>query len=783
MPNLAIQSPPALCRRRWLIDGQVQGVGFRPFVFRLAQTHGLCGFVRNTNGSLVIEAQGPAGDVAAFGRAIETSRPNLAVVRAVKSQALDPIPDERDFRIVDSTGGRGAPDVTVDTATCPDCVAELFSAADRRRGYGLITCTNCGPRYSIMQRIPYDRPNTTMAAFAMCPACRAEYEAPADRRFHAQPIACHDCGPQLALVSNSGEAVPGDPIENAAHRLLAGRILAIKGLGGFHLACRADAAEPVALLRRRKARDAKPFALMVANLDEARTIAHVSDRAAAEMLAPACPIVLAGKRAGAKIADGVAPHNHRYGIMLPNTPMQHLLCRRLAERGHDGIALVMTSANVSDEPLVIDNAEALTRLASLCDAILWHDRAIERGVDDSVLIDASTGLIPIRRSRGYAPSAIPLPHGDASMGLCLGGELKNTIAVVRDGQAIVSQHLGDLTHVQAFRNFRKTIADMCDLFGVTPAWIAHDMHPVYLSTQEARRIAAERGIPLVPVQHHHAHAAAVLAEHGHSGPALAVVCDGTGYDTDNTIWGGELLQADLAGFTRLARLRPLVLPGGDAAARDTRRCGLALLHQAYGARFADQPAARKLIPDPSERDMLSRMIREALHVAYSSGAGRVFDGIAALLGVCEENRFEGQAGITLEALAARGEPTHPSERVWFHLTGEGPCEISLAPLIREILRGVAMGLSAADLSAFFHEEFARTWFTLIRDAARRTGIRTVALSGGVFCNERLTRRLSELLDSAGLTVLRHERVPPNDGGLALGQAAVAMARRGGALCA
>ena len=785
MPDLATKPSLSIIRQRWIIAGQVQGVGFRPFVYRLARAHSLCGFVRNDNGGLLIEVQGGPSDVNAFASELRSSRPSLATVRAITCESAAIVATERDFHILDSIGDSGAPDVTVDTATCPECLAELLSTTDRRHGYPLINCTNCGPRYSIVQRIPYDRPNTTMAPFAMCSVCRSEYDASTDRRFHAQPIACHDCGPQVSLVSNTGAAIPGDPIAAAATRLLAGEVLAIKGLGGFHLACRADISEPVALLRQRKARDFKPFAVMVACIEDARAIVQLGDHAAAAMLAPACPIVLAPKMAGAKIAADVAPGNHRFGVMLPYTPMQHLLFQRLAQLGHAGSALVMTSANLTDEPLVIDNAEALARLGHLCDAILWHDRPIERGVDDSVSIDAGTHLIPIRRSRGYAPSAFPLPVSDGSMGLCLGGELKNTIGIVRDGQAILSQHLGDLTHAQAFRNFRKTIADMRNLFSATPAWIAHDLHPVYLSTQEARRMAAELGVPAIAVQHHHAHAAAVLAEHGARGPVLAVICDGTGYGTDNTIGGGELLQADLANFTRLARLKPLALPGGDAASKNTRRSGLALLHQTFGANFAEHPAALKLVPDKSEREILARMIRDAIHVAYSSGAGRVFDGVAALLGVCTQNHFEGQAGITLEALAARAEPVNPGERVWFERTGGELQDISLRPLIREILRGVSMGISPADLSAFFHEEFARTWFEVVRDASRRTGLRTVALSGGVFCNARLSNRLAELLEISGFTVLRHRLIPPNDGGIALGQAAVAMARRsaGGASCA
>ncbi|NBB83234.1 MAG: carbamoyltransferase HypF, partial [Alphaproteobacteria bacterium] len=579
-PTPRSQPPAPGARRRWQVTGQVQGVGFRPFVYRLARRLGLSGFVRNDGHGVTMEAQGPDPALDRFQQALTDERPPLARVDRIAWQrlAVDPRPAARTFEIRTSDAGadRSAA-VTVDTALCRDCRDELLSTDDRRRGYALINCTHCGPRYSIVRRVPYDRPNTTMAGFAMCRRCAAEYADPTDRRFHAQPVACHACGPDLTLVDACGSRLPGDPIRQAAARLHAGHILAIKGLGGFHLAVRADDARAVAELRRRKQRDAKPLAVMCRDLDHARELVELSDTAAEVMQSPACPIVLAprAQRSHARIADRVAPGTHRLGVMLPYTPIHHLL---LAVTDPPPGPLVMTSANLSDEPLVTDNAQALRRLGAICDAILWHDRPIARCVDDSVLLDMATSApLPVRRARGYVPTPIGLPAGLGTPpdGLCLGGELKNTVAGVRTRDraagVILSAHHGDLTHPLAYEAFCRSIDDLLDLFDIQPRWLAHDLHPVYMSTRHARRLAAERNLPLIAVQHHHAHAAAVMAEHGRSDRTLAVVCDGVGYGTDGTSWGGELLAAEPADFQRLASLRAMRLPGGDAAARDTRR--------------------------------------------------------------------------------------------------------------------------------------------------------------------------------------------------------------------
>ncbi|MCC7407373.1 MAG: carbamoyltransferase HypF [Phycisphaeraceae bacterium] len=765
-------------RWQWIVRGQVQGVGLRPLVFRLARALSLQGFIRNDLSGARIEAQGSVEQLERFSRALEDQRPPLARFDAVHVRTVPMRHDEDGFRI-DASRADGPDDlvtaqVAVDTALCHDCLQELFDPHDRRHRYGLITCTNCGPRFSILRAVPYDRPNTTMAAFTMCPSCREEYTRPSDRRFHAQPIACHACGPAVEFVDARGARMKGDPIVQAARALEDQRIVAIKGLGGFHLAVRADRQDAVARLRRLKNREAKPFALMVRSMAAAERLVTLSAAARRLMRSPACPIVLAPRDAEAAIADTVAPGNHRLGVMLPYTPIHHLLFDEL-DRSID--ALVMTSANSSDEPLVIDNHEARVRLASVCDFMLWHSRPIHRCVDDSVVLDAGEYLPPqpVRRSRGYAPGSIKLPTASRSVGLCVGGDLKNTVAIVRGDQAILSQHLGDLRHALAYESFTRTIADLCDLFAARPQWIAHDLHPGYLSTRHAQRLACEAGIPLIPVQHHQAHAAAVLAEHGFTGRALVIVCDGAGYGADGAFWGGELLLAQPPYFKRLAHLARLRLAGGDAAARDTRRCAMALLHQSLGDDFDRHPAAIRLIPRADERRMLTTMIRRNVNCALSSAAGRVFDGVAALLGVCERNDFEAQAAMALESMA---EPVVDGlePRPMFRLRRDNtPAVIDLSPLVRAILDDPAGRRSPAQWSAIFHDQLAAAWFESVLHFSEQLGVPTVALSGGVFNNQRLTRSVTALCQRHGLTVLRHQRVPAGDGGLALGQAAIAAA--------
>lgn len=777
----AAESGQPCLRRRWHLTGQVQGVGFRPFVYRLAQRCEVAGYVQNDNRGVTVEAQGSVAQLKRFSRALDEERPPLAFIDHIivdELPALDE-PSQARFRILDSDDARGGSGpaitrvgVTIDAAVCDACRRELLDPTDRRYRYALTNCTDCGPRYTIIDRVPYDRPNTTMRSFALCDDCRCEYTDPADRRYHAQPIACHHCGPTLGLVDPKGAPLPGDPIASAAKLLHAGGIVAVKGLGGFHLAVRADDETAVARLRRSKQRDGKPFALMCRSIETASRLVNLSASARALFCSPTTPIVLAPRSRGVNVAASVAPDNHRLGVMPAYTPIHHLL---FAELDPSIDALVMTSANPSGEPLTIDNDEALDRLSGLCDAVLWHDRPIRRRVDDSVVLDTGgQHPLPLRRARGFVPTAIPLPIGGEAHGLCVGGELKNTIALVRDRRAILSQHLGDLSYTPVFDHFRETIDDLLALFDVRPKWIAHDLHPMYLGTAYARQLADRLDVPLIGVQHHHAHAAAVMAEHNEAGPVLAVVCDGVGYGDDGTSWGGELLLADLVSYKRLAHLRPIELIGGDAAATDTRRCGLALLRQAYGKDFAKHPATVELIQDDHERQVFNAMLARGLNCTPTTALGRYFDGVAALLGLSTYNHYEAQAAMRLESTAFACDTPLVKGPLFYLSTGD-PGEIDLSPLIRALIEGRANGQPVEQLAALFHDQAAWALACVVEEAAIRTGIHTVALSGGVFCNERLTHSLADRLSGGGLRVFVHRAVPANDGGLALGQAAIAAA--------
>ncbi|GAB4111290.1 MAG: hypothetical protein Kow00105_19940 [Phycisphaeraceae bacterium] len=568
-------------------------------------------------------------------------------------------------------------------------------------------------------------------------------------------------------------------------------MVAIKGLGGFHLAVRADDEQAVSRLRQGKRREYKPFALMCRSYESASSLVHLTGPAGVQLRSAAAPIVLAPRRRADHLADSVAPDNHRLGVMLPYTPVHHLIFDRL-DPSID--ALVMTSANPSGEPLTIDNQEALDRLGELCDALLWHDRPIYRRVDDSVLLDiAGLPPLPVRRARGYVPLALRLPESGDDHGLCIGAELKNTIALVRDGKAILSQHLGDLGDAGVFEYQRETILDLIRLFDIRPKWIAHDLHPGYLGSRMAKQLSGQWDVPLIPVQHHHAHAAAVMAEYGRTDPTLAVVCDGVGYGEDGGSWGGELLLADLYSFQRLAHLSPIQLIGGDAAAVDTRRCGLALLQLAYGDAFDSHPASAQLIPDEHERQIFSVMLRRRVNCATTTALGRYFDGVAALLGLSMHNHFEAQSAMRLESAAYQADVGQISTKPLFRIVvgAEHPGLIDLRPLIRTLVERRAAGEPIDHLAALFHDQVAWAFASAVLEQAERTGVCHVVLSGGVFCNERLTRRVVSRLITAGLEVMTHRMVPANDGGLALGQAAIASARwsrhfaqqeRAGALC-
>jgi hydrogenase maturation protein HypF len=750
------------------ITGVVQGVGFRPFVYRLAREHGLAGWVRNTSSGVDIEAEGPAEALASFLEALRAEAPPLAHIDRLLASDIPPSGHEG-FAILHSQPQAGAfQPISPDIALCADCRRELFDPADRRYRYPFINCTNCGPRFTIIRDIPYDRPMTTMAAFALCPACAREYDDPLDRRFHAQPVACPDCGPTVRL-EHDGAVHHGDDAIRATVRLLrAGAIVAIRGLGGFHLACDATDGAAVARLRARKHRIAKPFALMLRDLAAVEAYCAVSPAEAALLTSPASPIVLLRRRSPDDgIASAVAPGQNTLGMMLPYTPLHALL---FAEP--DAGPLVMTSGNHSDEPIVTDNEAALEHLAPLADAFLLHNRPIETRTDDSVMRVALGAELPIRRSRGYAPYPVPLPVAGAPL-LAVGAEMKNTFCVTRDGYAFMSHHIGTLETYETIRSLADGAAHFERLFRITPAHIVHDMHPDYQATRYALARAQEAGLPAMAVQHHHAHIAAVMAEHG-LGPdaeVLGICFDGTGYGTDGTIWGGEFLLAGYRDFTSVAHLRPVRLPGGDAATRKPARIGLAYA-LAAGADPQGLPPMDALAAN--EAHLVAGQIARGLNAPLTSSMGRLFDAIAAISGVCQVASYEGQAAIELEALTDSQE-TGAYGFAW-GAAAERPLVIEHGPVVRAAIADQRAGASASQIAARFQRAVARMIVDVSTKLAHQHGLATVALSGGVFQNVTLLEQTVPALEAQGLRALTHRLVPPNDGGLALGQAAVAAVR-------
>ncbi len=715
-------------RLRLRVRGIVQGVGFRPFVHRLAHRYGISGFVLNDEDGVVVEAEGDPRTLAAFVDAIATEAPPLARITAIERSTCSLRFDSTFAIALSEDGGPGRTTlVAPDAATCDDCLRELFDPADRRHRYPFINCTNCGPRFTIVKSVPYDRPRTTMAGFPLCAACRSEYEDPADRRFHAEPIACPECGPRLTM-----------PIEDAAGLLLEGGILAVKGIGGYHLACDATDEDAVARLRTRKHRDEKPLAVMTSAPNEL-TVPSATEIALLNSVVR--PIVLVRIRAGVSVAPSVAAGSPWLGVMLPYSPLHHLLCHEV------GRPLVLTSGNRSDEPIAIDDDEARLRLGEIADAFLSHDRPIHRRCEDSVV----RGSFPVRRSRGYAPAPLPLTVPADSPIVAAGAELKSTFCVARGSEAFLSPHLGDLDREAAYAAFRADLALYLEMLGVEPAAIACDLHPEYLST----KWACEQGLPLVSVQHHHAHAAACLAEHGETGEALAIVLDGTGHGTDGTLWGGEVLRCDLVSFERIAHLEPVPLPGGEAAIREPWRMAAVHLERAgLPVPFTRWPAVRESLK---------------VNAPLSSGTGRLFDAVSALLGVRETVTYEGQAAIELEQLAGdTASPPYPC--------AVGGGAIRGTDLVTAAFDDLAAGRPRTEIAAAFHEGVAAAFATAACSAAGTTG--TVALSGGSLQNLRLLASLRSRLENAGFRVLSHRLVPPNDGGVSYGQAAVAAATLG-----
>ncbi|MFC9292576.1 carbamoyltransferase HypF [Streptomyces sp. NPDC057011] len=772
----------AVQRRRILVRGVVQGVGFRPYVYTRATGLGLAGHVTNTPEGVVAEVEGAPAAVSAFCERLAADAPPLAVVDTVDHCEL-PVAGGAGFTIVASrSGGPARTLVSPDVATCADCLAELADPADRRHRHPFITCTHCGPRFTIVTGLPYDRAHTTMARFPMCPDCAREYADPADRRFHAQPVACPDCGPRLRLLAGAPPYEPAvgaagaDPVAEARRLLAEGAILAVKGLGGYHLACDATRPAAVAELRRRKARGDKPFALMARDLTDVESLVHLDAAERALLTGPARPIVLLRRRpaAGTGAAlDGVAPRCPDLGVMLPYTPVHHLLLGLPGDPPGPRL-LVMTSGNLSGEPIVTDDAEALERLGGLADAWLTHDRPIHVPCDDTVVRVCDGEPLTVRRSRGHAPMPLTLPLPVPAT-LAAGGDLKNAFCLGEGRKAWLSAHIGDMDDLATQEVFERAERQLESITGVTPALLAVDRHPGYRSTQWAGRRAGSR--PLVRVQHHHAHIASAMAEHGLDGSrrVIGIAFDGTGYGDDGAVWGGETLLADYTGHTRFAHLAYVPLPGGDAAVRRPYRMALAHLWAAGIDWTPDLPPVAACPPD--ELRVLRRQLERDLNCAPTSSMGRLFDAVSSLAGVCHHAGYEAQAAVELEAAALAGAPD-PSYRFTLRHPAPGtadPVTADPGPLLTAVVADVRAGVAPPLVAARFHAAVAALVGALCVSARERHGLDTVALTGGVFANTLLSSACSRLLREHGFTVLRHHRVPPNDGGLALGQLMVAAA--------
>ncbi|MFE7122766.1 carbamoyltransferase HypF [Streptomyces sp. NPDC057617] len=786
-------APPATCER-WhvLVRGVVQGVGFRPFVYALATGLGLTGWVTNTAEGVSLEVEGPAEDVAAFCERLASDAPPLAVVESVRHRPV-PADGGSGFTIRPSadsgSGGAGRTLVSPDMATCDACLAELADPADRRYRHPFISCTHCGPRFTVVTGLPYDRARTTMAGFPLCADCAREYEDPADRRFHAQPVACHACGPRLSLLrhASGGPAMTasGEGALAEARRLLAaGAVVAVKGLGGYHLACDASDATAVAVLRARKSRGAKPFAVMAGSLETVERLAFVGSEERELLLGQRRPIVLLRRREGGEplVADGVAPGSSELGVLMPYTPLHHLLLGLPGDPPGPPV-LVMTSGNRSGEPIVTDDKDALSRLDGLADAWLTHDRPLRVACDDSVVRVCAGRVLPVRRSRGYAPLPVALPV-PVEPALAVGGDLKNAFCVAEGGYAWLSAHIGDMDELATLTAFEAAVGHLSELASVTPRVLVADRHPGYRSGQWAERHAGGR--PVRRVQHHHAHVASAMAEHGLDGsaPVIGVAFDGTGYGDDGAVWGGEVLLADYDGFRRFGRLAYVPLPGGDAAVRNPYRMALSHL-RAAGLPWSDElPCAAAC--SAGERRLLERQLTRGVACVPTSSMGRLFDAVASLAGVCHRVEYEAQAAMELESAAVAGGglagcgPAEGGPAVGYRFglvpgrPGDGVELVAdPAPLLAAAVRDIRAGAGAPVVAARFHG--AVTWLVgeLCRAARDRTGLTTVALTGGVFCNALLTAGCTELLERDGFTVLRHHVVPPNDGGLALGQLMVA----------
>ncbi len=746
-----------MSRQRIKVKGVVQGVGFRPFVYNLARRLNLRGFVKNTSKGVVIEVEGDGTEQ--FLSTLRESPPPLARIEDIQVEELQEI-GYPDFQILESEEEGSFTHVSPDVSVCEDCLRELMDPSDRRYLYPFINCTNCGPRYTITRGLPYDRPNTTMAEFEMCKVCAEEYHDPTNRRFHAQPNACPECGPHLYLKVNSSRFAmyeERDPLEACISILREGGIVAVKGLGGFHIACDAENREVVSILRQRKKRGNKPFALMAPDIETIEQYCHISDEERRLLLSKERPIVLLRRRG--RLLEWVAPQNPFLGFMLPYTPLHHLLFYYPAGRAPNFKALVMTSGNLSEEPIVHREDDALSRLSGIVDAFLFHNRDIYMRVDDSVL---SAELV-IRRARGYVPNSVKLKIHTPEA-LATGGDLKNTFTLTKEGYAIVSQHIGDMENYETLQFFEEVVENLCRLYRVTPRIIATDMHPQYHS-----RLWAERqGLPVIYWQHHHAHVASVLAEADLNGPVIGVVLDGTGYGTDGRLWGFEVLLVEGCRFERLAHLRYIPLPGGEAAIREPWRVAIALIKETFSSetdRWIERLGLAERVT-PVRVEMIQRLLQMGGFTVMSSGCGRLFDGVASLLAVKDVNTFEAEAPIALESTVTDG-----IDRFYrFELTDSVPSEIDYRPTVEDLVREYAGGRPVQEIATRFHNTVVEATVMSVKRISRQTGIRDVVLSGGVFQNHYLLRRMKRRLKEEGLQCFTHREFPPNDASVSLGQA-------------
>jgi hydrogenase maturation protein HypF len=754
------------------VSGVVQGVGFRPFVYRVASEENLAGFIGNDTDGVTIELEGPAARIQAFLNRLTSETPSLARIDSVATSDLA-LTGESGFRIVASEVlGRVSTGIPADAATCADCLRELLDPADRRYRYPFLNCTNCGPRYTITRRIPYDRPQTSMAKFPMCSECQAEYDNPLNRRFHAQPNACWRCGPRVWLETREGIQIESsDPVAETVERLLRGEIMAIKGIGGFHLSVDATSEDAVTRLRQRKHRYGKPLAIMVRDLSAARALCDLTEEEETLLQSTARPIVLARARQHIGIASSVAPGIPWLGIFLPYAPLQHLLFADPRVK-----ALVMTSANLSEEPIAIDNDEARSRLAAIADAFLMHDREILQRCDDSVaaLVDNKPQII--RRARGFVPLAVPLSL-EAPPLLAVGGHLKNVLALARGKFAYQSQHIGDLENATSLQFFEECLHHLMNTFEIEPQTVVHDLHPGYLSTGWAKQWAGERGLRLIAVQHHHAHIAACIAEHAISGPVIGLSLDGTGYGTDGRIWGGEVLICSLENFERFAHLDYVSMPGGEAAIREPWRMAFGHL---IAAGFSEEETRELVGATEQESRVMARMIERQINVPMTSSLGRLFDAAAAVILGRRKVDYEAQAAIELEGFAV-DEPDrlrrmgYVPELLAPAKDADGSMSLKIGPLWRAIVDDLRRGVPRSKIAAQFHSGVAEGFIWAAANARENTGISQLVMSGGCMHNRRLAKLLRSGLEEEGFKVFQQARISPGDGGVSYGQAAIAAA--------